>query len=125
MGSIPRPVTMNRRKFILAVTALTSVAGLPFSCTKKRIIKGKIMGASASVGHLLRDQQFGEPVEMTVKDVVIIGGGVSGLSAARALQKQGINQFTLLDLEAHVGGNAASGSNAVSAYPWGAHYVPV
>ena len=38
---------------------------------------------------------------------------------------KGFSNFTLLELESRVGGNAISGRNAVSAYPWGAHYVPI
>ena len=31
----------------------------------------------------------------------------------------------LVELGDDTGGNAASGRNAVSAYPWGAHYLPL
>ncbi len=116
---------MKRRKFIQGLAAFTSLTGFAASCKKKTAVRGTIIGSSAQVGHLLRDNKFSEPADITAKDVVIIGGGVSGLSAARALQNSGISDFTLLDLEQQVGGNAASGSNAVSAYPWGAHYVPI
>ena len=116
---------MNRRHFIEAVAALGSLSGIAASCGNKGPIPGTIVGSAAHVGHLLRDNNFREPVGIIEKDVVIIGGGVSGLSAARALQQSGIPDFALLELEQHVGGNAASGSNAVSAFPWGAHYVPI
>jgi phytoene dehydrogenase-like protein len=57
--------------------------------------------------------------------IVIVGGGIAGLSAAWALQRHGYTDFEILELEDEVGGNSRSGRNAVSAYPWGAHYVPV
>jgi hypothetical protein len=57
--------------------------------------------------------------------IAIIGGGIAGLSAARELSKKRFEDFLLLELDGVVGGNSASGSNAVSAYPWGAHYVPI
>ena len=116
---------MDRRNFIQAFTAFAGLLGFAPSCKKKKVIKGAIVGASAPIGHLLRDKTFAEPVDIISKDVVIIGGGVSGLSAARTLQNGGISNFTVLDLEQHVGGNAACGTNAVSAYPWGAHYIPL
>ena len=116
---------MNRRKFVQGFAALTLLFSSGSSCKKKKQVKGRIVGASASVGHLLRHHTFAEPVETITKDVVIVGGGVSGISAARALEKEGIQNFILLDLEEKVGGNAASGSNAISAFPWGAQYVPV
>lgn len=55
----------------------------------------------------------------------MVGGGVAGLSAARALVRQGISDLRVLDLEDRPGGNARSGSNAVGAFPLGAHYLPV
>jgi len=67
---------------------------------------------------------FGEPETFEERDAVIVGAGVSGLSAARWLYKNDIKDFVLLELEQKPGGNAASGSNDVSAYPWGAHYIP-
>ena len=116
---------MNRRDFIQDTLALIGLAYAATSCNKKSKIKGSILGASAKVGHLLRDASFPEPTEVITKEVVIVGGGVSGLSAARFLQRNRIHDFVLLDLEAKTGGNATSGSNAVSSYPLGAHYVPL
>ena len=57
--------------------------------------------------------------------VVIVGGGVAGLSAGWKLAREGFHDFEILELENEAGGNARSGENAVSAYPWGAHYVPL
>lgn len=56
---------------------------------------------------------------------IIIGGGIAGLAAARRLDQRGQRDFLLLELEPSVGGNSASGSNNVTAYPWGAHYLPI
>ena len=57
--------------------------------------------------------------------LVIVGGGIAGLSAAWRLQKRGFRDFVLLEMNDQAGGNARSGKNEVSAYPWAAHYVPV
>lgn len=116
---------MNRRTFIQTGVAATGIAAVLHSCKRSTKIGGSILGASASVGHLLRDQPFANPSTTEKKQVVIIGAGVSGLSAARYLQQQGVTDLVLLELEAHIGGNAAHGSNAISAFPFGAHYVPV
>lgn len=86
---------------------------------------GKIMGASHERGHLLRSKTFSHPDQTEHKKIVIVGGGISGLSAAWKLNKSGVDDFALLELEDEVGGNSASGSNSVSAYPWGAHYIPL
>lgn len=88
-------------------------------------VTGEILGASAAVGHKLWHMGFAEPAEAVEKDVVIVGGGIAGLGAAYRLHKAGVTDFTLLELEKDPGGNAVSGKNDVSAYPWGAHYVPV
>ena len=57
--------------------------------------------------------------------VVVVGGGIAGLSAAWKLARSGFRDFTVLELEPEPGGNARWGANDVSAYPWGAHYLPV
>lgn len=116
---------MNRRHFIQAALAFAGLSAFVGSCRPKKKIKGGIVGSSAHIGHLLRDKKFAEPAAAVQKDVVIVGGGVSGLSAAYHLNKTGISDFLLLDLEEKVGGNSANGKNDVSAYPWGAHYIPL
>lgn len=116
---------MNRRSFIELTAGLTALSSWVLSCKPGRKIKGQIIGASASAGHLVRDKQFSAPANITQKDIVVIGGGISGLSAARHLQQNGMNNWILLELEDHAGGNAAYGQNNLSLYPWGAHYIPV
>jgi len=77
-------------------------------------------------GHMLRDG-LPEPVAVERREerILIIGGGISGLSAAYMLKKQGIEDFAVLELEKQPGGNSAYGKNEVSAYPLGAHYLPL
>lgn len=117
---------MNRKHFIQLTAGITGLGAWLVACVRKnKKIKGRIAGASAAVGHLLRQPQPLSTEAPEKKKVVIIGGGISGLSAANYLHRQGITDFVLLDLEAETGGNAASGRNAISAYPWGAHYIPV
>jgi len=57
-------------------------------------------------------------------DVVIAGAGVAGLSAAWRLRGGGVEALKLLEMEAQAGGTSQGGHNAVSAFPWGAHYIP-
>jgi protoporphyrinogen oxidase len=86
---------------------------------------GKLLAPSMALGHKLRGYDFPPPTQIRHIDVAIIGGGVAGLSAAWQLQRSGMGEFRLFELEPEVGGNARSGRNAVSAYPWGAHYLPL
>ena len=88
-------------------------------------IAGSIVGASHKVGHRLRAGDLPEPQETRAVPVVIVGAGIAGLSAGWKLAKSGFRDFAILELEPEAGGNSRWGENAVSAYPWGAHYLPV
>ncbi|MFT3932237.1 MAG: NAD(P)-binding protein [Chitinophagaceae bacterium] len=90
---------MNRKKFIQSSLLLAGVGGIALSCNHEKKIKGKIIGASSSVGHLLRDKKFTQPDEKFKKKIVIVGAGVSGLSAARQLKQNGEDDFLLIDLK--------------------------
>ncbi len=92
-------------------------------------ISGEFCGPGDRRGHLLRDSgealRAKSPVERRRTGVIIVGGGVAGLSAAWRLHRAGFDDFVVLELEAEAGGTARSGHNAVTPYPWGAHYLPV
>jgi protoporphyrinogen oxidase len=122
-----RKNAMNRRDL------LASFLGLPFvlssGCglsTPRLPAEGGFVGVSHKTGHRLRDGFRPEPDHdaWATTDVIIVGGGVAGLSAARKLKRAGVN-FVLLELESEVGGTAISGESPVVAYPWAAHYLPV
>ncbi|HET9509869.1 MAG TPA: NAD(P)-binding protein, partial [Sphingomonas sp.] len=86
---------------------------------------GTLDGADFVRGHRLRDGSFPEPDETIETAIAIIGGGASGLSAAWTLAEAGMTDFRLFEIEDRTGGNSRSGRNAVSAYPLGAHYLPI
>ena len=89
-------------------------------------IEEKIVGPAVGLGHKIRDGGRIEPAEDAWEDVpvVIVGGGVAGLTAAWRLKGGGCDKFVLLELESTAGGTARSDSSQITAYPWGAHYVP-
>jgi protoporphyrinogen oxidase len=78
-----------------------------------------------ALGHKLRGYDFPPATRTRKVDIAIVGGGVAGLSAAWQLARSGVTDFQLFELEDSAGGNARGGRNSVSAYPWGAHYLPL
>ena len=87
-------------------------------------------GANSAAGHLLRETDYGSkklapPISIHHVGCLIVGGGIAGLSAGWELKKRGFNDFWVVELESRAGGNSQGGSNAVSAFPWGAHYLPI
>ena len=117
----------TRRQYLIGGAGLAAIGllGRFSSFLNAKPVTGRIVGASSAIGHRLWNMDFVKPTTTSRRKVVIIGGGIAGLSAAWQLQRDGIDDWTLLELESDVGGNASSGENAVSAYPWGAHYVPL
>jgi monoamine oxidase len=56
---------------------------------------------------------------------IVVGAGVSGLAAARALARAGIDDVHVFDLEDAAGGNSRGHAIAGMRCPLGAHYLPV
>jgi protoporphyrinogen oxidase len=120
-------MTMTRRELLAAFL------GLPFAVSACRneatpsFPEGEIVGQSAGLGHILREQRSFEvpPDNWQRVNTVIVGGGVAGLSAAWRLRREGFHDFVLLELEKQTGGTARSGVGEPVPYPWGAHYLPV
>ncbi|MBF5045162.1 MULTISPECIES: FAD-dependent oxidoreductase [Myxococcaceae] len=88
-------------------------------------VPGALVDRAVQSGHRLR---AGGPLPRAAEaervDVLVVGAGIAGLSAAWRLAGAGVTDFRVLELDAKAGGTARSGRSAVSAYPWGAHYLP-
>ena len=110
---------VNRREFFPA-------ALLGLSQKSSRSVTGGFVFESQSLGHQMRDRAaWSEPKQRLRVPVVIVGGGIAGLSAAWRFGKRGFDGYVLLEMEANAGGNSRSGKNEISAHPWAAHYLPV
>jgi hypothetical protein len=108
----------TRRRFLsAALVGLTAKA--------ERRIEGGFVLDSFAQGHRIRDGAARAPATRFEKHaVVIVGGGMAGLSAAWQLERKGFRDFVVLEMESSAGGNSRWGENEVSRYPWAAHYVP-
>jgi protoporphyrinogen oxidase len=109
----------TRRQFL-------SAALIGLNAKAERAVAGSFVNDSFPLGHKLRDRSLQVTPKQIVKiPVVIVGGGIAGLSAAWRLDKKNFRDFVLLEMEREPGGNSRSGSNEITAYPWAAHYIPV
>ena len=115
---------MKRRQFIAAGAALP-LLGCDRSPPDVSALPGGFTGIAHTRGHRLRDPQLQAPSTTHRTRVLVLGGGVAGLAAARALRQQGMDEFALLELEDEAGGNSRGGQVAGIACPLGAHYLPV
>lgn len=119
---------MNRRRFIGTVAAPLLVAPALIGMSRKapRRIVGGFVDDGGAAGHMIRDGAGATPPSESRRvPILIVGGGMAGLSAGWELDRRGMRDFVILELEQEAGGNARSGQNEISAYPWAAHYVPV
>jgi protoporphyrinogen oxidase len=86
------------------------------------------VGASHERGHRLHAGRPASSAGVAVQrraSVLVIGAGVAGLAAARALSQHGVDDVHLLELEDHAGGNSRGHRLGGMACPLGAHYLPV
>jgi phytoene dehydrogenase-like protein len=121
----PRHMLTRRHLLRSSLVALTAITA---SCCERGVpgsVPGRLLDSGASLGHRLRDGKL-PPVSQTRQArVVIAGAGIAGLAAARSLRAARVEDVLMIDALETVGGNSSFGQNAVSAYPWGAHYVPL
>ena len=121
-------MSSNRREFIKFVVAGAVTAGCPIdlslltaqSSTKDN---AEVDGEHNQICHEVRDKgsnAFARPAPSARHDVVIVGGGVSGLAAAYRLQH---HDFLLLEKEPHWGGNAYQMEYDGSAFGTGSAFL--
>lgn len=131
-----RPRTVARREFLSHGAALLAPASPAFlsGCAPpddwRRRVDGRWIGDDAAWGHRVRDAAAHPPSGPTGArekrcDVLVVGSGIAGLSAARALQRAGIEDFAVLELEAAPGGNSRGHAMHGLRCPLGAHYLPL
>lgn len=120
----------SRRKFLGILLTLLAGSALGYlflrlGIKKKSGITAVKADVNETYGHLLRDGLNKVPELVIETEILIAGGGISGLTTAMTLSKHGNHNYILLELSEITGGNSCGGKNSVSAFPWGAHYLPL
>lgn len=125
------PAVPTRRR-LLGAAAWAPLAGVaPLAgCSGEgagRVIEGGFAGVAVERGHRLRDAPSAAATPALTRrvQVLVAGGGIAGLAAARALRQRGIEDFRVLELEDTPGGNSRGLTLAGLPCPLGAHYLPV
>ena len=115
----------SRRDLLVSFLGLAAANACRRAKVEHRPLPGALVDRVHEVGHLLRGPPLPRASEDSSRhDVLVIGAGAAGLSAGWRLRGAGCDDFLVLEVDDEAGGTARSGKNDVSAFPWGAHYLP-
>jgi monoamine oxidase len=115
----------NRRDFIKFVVSGAVAAGCPIDLSllvaEQSSSEPAVEGEDNRICHQVRDGKiFTRPPVSARRDVIIVGGGVSGMTAAYLLRQR---DFLLLEKEPHWGGNSYLMEYQGNAYATGGAFL--
>ena len=85
-----------------------------------------LLGGLLLARHLIQNSfEGGRSARKIRTGILVIGGGVSGLSVGWELSRTGFSDYLILELHKQMGGNAVGGKIQGLPHPWGAHYLPI
>lgn len=124
----------TRREFLSLIGAGAAFgASLPLldgcasaSTARPLPFDGAVVGEDHAVCHDVRDGRVElNPVapDPRVYDVIIVGGGVSGVAAAWKLLRCGVRDILLIERGSELGGTSISGEHGGQRFAWAAHYI--
>ena len=119
---------MNRRRFIQGSLTLAGLCSL--GCRQAPSpaspVTGQRKDPNFKQGHRLRKEGLPtEPSRVERCKGVILGGGISGLSAGWRWSHAGLEDYRLLELEKQFGGNSRALDFPPTSAPIAAHYLPI
>jgi phytoene dehydrogenase-like protein len=116
---------MDRRSFLAVAGAAGASALTGAGFLRWQEITPTVHYPGRAEGHFLRDRRkLPAPSRTIDTDIVILGSGIGGLSAAWKLKKLGHAGALMIDGPQPFG-NAAGGHFGDLAYPTGGHYLPL
>jgi predicted NAD/FAD-binding protein len=120
---VGRGPPLSRRSWLAAAAAAATAGCSP---RERPAAPAAWVGVNPDRGHRLRAAAaLPAPAVRRAASVVIVGGGIAGLAAARGFTRQGVDDVALLELDDAAGGNSRGHTLAGIACPMGAHYLPV
>ncbi|CAN5370205.1 FAD-dependent oxidoreductase [soil metagenome] len=128
--NVPRAAEGIRRRELLTGAASLPLAAAMAACSRDEAARysGGWVGAQVDRGHKLRDSKAGTwpaPSVQRRAGAIVVGAGISGLAAARAFAKAGVDDVQVFDLEDAPGGNSRGHAMGGMGCPLGAHYLPI
>jgi monoamine oxidase len=119
------------RRSVLAAGSAAALSVLPGCERRTDTYEGGWIGASAERGHLLHSSSplaasatSRPPASTRRAGAIVVGAGIAGLAAARALMRAGVDDVRVLELEDVAGGNSRGHTLGGMRCPLGAHYLP-